>query len=231
MGQNKPVQNPNYRFSYTTYPFGFAVQRISDGAVLFNTTPSLTQNSFNGLIFEDQYLELHSVLPEDPYIYGLGERVYPLRLPISKTYTMWNRDAGTQEYYGLYGSHAVYYEMREGRMHGVFLLNANGMDVTINPGSIKYQTMGGLFDFYFFMGSTPLNVVEQYTDLIGKPFLPPYWSLGYHQSRISWSDGDWQTVNRTREIYIRLKETGFPVETMYVVIIHMNLANIQLQVE
>jgi len=61
-------EKPQYQFSYTTSPFGFAVQRVSDGTVLFNTTTKGT--SFNGLIFEDQYLEISTQLPNNPNIYG-----------------------------------------------------------------------------------------------------------------------------------------------------------------
>ena len=49
--------------------------------------------------------------------------------------------------------------------------------------AITYRTVGGIFDFYFFHGETPVEVVEQYTQIIGRPFLPPFWSLGYHQCK------------------------------------------------
>ena len=47
--------------------------------------------------------------------------------------------------------------------------------------ALTFRTIGGLLDLYFFLGPEPMSVVEQYTDIIGKPFLVPFWSLGYHQ--------------------------------------------------
>ena len=47
--------------------------------------------------------------------------------------------------------------------------------------ALTFRTIGGILDLYFFLGPDPMSVVEQYTDVIGKPFLVPFWSLGYHQ--------------------------------------------------
>lgn len=41
--------------------------------MLFNTTTSQTNPAFNGMIFEDQYLEISTQLNNaNPNIYGLG---------------------------------------------------------------------------------------------------------------------------------------------------------------
>jgi len=45
--------------------------------------------------------------------------------------------------------------------------------------ALVLRTIGGILDFYFFSGPDPVTVVEQYTSLVGFPFMPPYFSLGY----------------------------------------------------
>lgn len=49
--------------------------------------------------------------------------------------------------------------------------------------AITFRAIGGIFDIYFFLGPTPADVIKQYSEIVGKPFLPPYWSLGFHLCR------------------------------------------------
>ena len=71
----------------------------------------------------------------------------------------------------------------DGQTHGVLLLNSNGMDVAITQTKLQYRVIGGVLDFYFFTGPTPLKVIDQLTSIIGRPYMPPYWGLGLMQSK------------------------------------------------
>lgn len=43
------------------------------------------------------------------------------------------------------------------------------LDVTLSPNpSLTFRTIGGILDFYLFMGPTPENVVQQYTEVSRK---------------------------------------------------------------
>ena len=65
-----------------------------------------------------------------------------------------------------------------GDSFGFFVINSNAMELVITPHPcIQYRTIGGILDFYFFVGNTPNDVIMQYWDVIGTPFIPPYWSL------------------------------------------------------
>nr|XP_043630847.1 alpha-xylosidase 1-like [Erigeron canadensis] len=170
-------------FSYISNPFSFAIKRKSNGDTLFNS-------NYNALVFKDQYLEISTHLPKNASLYGLGENSQPhgIKLYPNDPYTLWTTDQSAINLnMDLYGSHPVYMDLRndgeKANAHGVLLLNSNGMDVFYTGHSLTYKVIGGIFDFYFFSGPTPLAVVDQYTQLIGRPAPMPYWSLGFHQCR------------------------------------------------
>jgi alpha-glucosidase len=161
-------------FSYTESPFSFAVQRKDTSETLFNTSAS-------NLIFETQYIRLRTSLPQDPYIYGLGEDSDTLRRPTTNyTRTFWNvGDSFLPTESNLYGSHPLYIEMRDGKAHGVFLGNSDGMDVKINNTAedgqyLEYNSIGGIFDFYFLSGPSPSDVSQQYAGIVGTVSLPDH---------------------------------------------------------
>ncbi|RDX77258.1 Alpha-xylosidase 1, partial [Mucuna pruriens] len=182
-------------FSYTPDPFSFSVKRKSNGDTLFDSS----SDEFNPLVFKDQYLEISTKLPKDASLYGLGEttQAHGIKLYPNDPYTLYTTDVSAINLNtDLYGAHPVYMDLRnEGGMpyaHGVLLLNSNGMDVFYRGTSLTYKVVGGVLDFYFFAGPTPLNVVDQYTSLIGRPAPMPYWafgmlhfSLSYHHSLLS----------------------------------------------
>ena len=70
-----------------------------------------------------------------------------------------------------------------GQAHGVLLLNSNGIDVVLTKTRMQFRAIGGVLDLYFFLGPTPLEVLAQLTSVIGRPVMPPYWSLGLQQSK------------------------------------------------
>jgi alpha-D-xyloside xylohydrolase len=171
-------------FSYIADPFSFAVKRKSNGQTLFNSS-SDGSGSFGEMVFKDQYLEISTQLPKDASLYGLGENTQPhgIKLYPGDPYTLYTTDISAINLNAdLYGSHPVYMDLRKVKgqayAHAVLLLNSNGMDVFYRGTSLTYKIIGGVFDFYFFSGPSPLAVVDQYTALIGRPAPMPYWAFG-----------------------------------------------------
>ena len=65
------------------------------------------------------------------------------------------------------------------------------------------RTIGGILDFYIIVEDSFSEVVKQYHSLIGKTFMPPYWSYGYQLS--AWGYDRTGFLFRTKLIY-RLKK-------------------------
>ncbi|QRW20102.1 glycoside hydrolase family 31 protein [Rhizoctonia solani] len=175
------ASSANLVFKYTESPFSFSVVRKSTGEVLFDTKGST-------LVFEEQYLRIKTILPNNANIYGLGEHTNTFRLdPSNTTRTLWNRDSGVAM--GL-----IQYTMNIVQLGPCrLLLNSNGMDVKLSQGSLEYNIIGGILDFYFIGGNDgrtgPADISRGYAKLVRwSPASVPYWSLGFHQCRYGYKN-------------------------------------------
>ncbi|EPS67425.1 hypothetical protein M569_07348, partial [Genlisea aurea] len=202
-------------FSYTNDPFGFAVTRKSNGQILFDSSSS--SSPCNALVFKDQYLELCTKLPRDASLYGLGENTQPhgIKLYPNDPYTLYTTDISAINLNAdLYGSHPVYLDLRnvggEPSAHGVLLLNSNGMDVFYTGDSLTYKVIGGVFDLYFFSGPSPLAVVDQYTEFIGRPAAMPYWAFGFHQCR--WG---YHNLSVVEDVVDNYRKANIPLDVIW----------------
>uniref|UniRef100_A0A671MM13 alpha-glucosidase n=1 Tax=Sinocyclocheilus anshuiensis TaxID=1608454 RepID=A0A671MM13_9TELE len=200
---SSPPTGPlKYRLELIQKPFGLKVWRTSPEKLLFDTT-------IGPLVFADQYLQLSAKLPSHN-IYGLGEHVHQtFRHDTNwRTWPIFTRDSfpngGTHNLYGHY-PYFTCLENESGQSFGVFLMNSNAMEVTIQPAAITYRTIGGVLDFYILVGDTPEAVVDEFTQLIGRPFIPPYWSLGFQLSR--W---DYGSLDELKKVVERNRQIGLP---------------------
>lgn len=144
------------------------------------------------LVFQEQYVQFVLGSTSDMVAtYGFGESSQlQQHLSSNSTYTLWNSDMPASQFdTDLYGSHPFYIQVSSsGKAHGVLFLNSNAMDITLSDSTtqgntIAVQSTGGLVDLYVFAGPTPGDVVRQYLDVVGRPALVPFWSLGFHNCR------------------------------------------------
>jgi alpha-glucosidase (family GH31 glycosyl hydrolase) len=108
------------------------------------------------------------------------------------------------------GHHPFFIELREEFAHGVFLANNLGMDVVLGTDRITYKVMGGILDFYVFLGPSVEEVVQQYQSIIGKPKPPPFWGVGYHQCR--WG---YKTLAELEQVYSEFQSHHLPLDTLW----------------
>ncbi|KAK0082860.1 hypothetical protein PV325_009722, partial [Microctonus aethiopoides] len=211
------ITNTKYQFEIDKSKPGFRIKRrFGSKAVIFDSIEA------GGFVFADQFLQMSTLLPSSN-IYGLGEHRTNLKLNTNwQIFTLFNKDQAPVENANLYGSHPFYLIIEEnGDSHGVLFLNSNAMDIILQPTpALTYRSIGGIFDFYFFMGPTPADVLRQYTLITSKPFLPPYWSLGFHLCRFGY-----RSLNKTIEVWNRTRAAGIPFDTQWNDLDYMNNAN------
>uniref|UniRef100_H3GKG8 alpha-glucosidase n=1 Tax=Phytophthora ramorum TaxID=164328 RepID=H3GKG8_PHYRM len=198
--------DPLYSFNYTQNPFTFKVVRKADGYTLFDS-------SGIPLVVKDQYLQVATALGSDLSVYGIGESTRDnFKMASGDKQTLWARDQpSAKRNVNTYGSHPFFLGINSaGQAHGVLLLNSNGMDVTMDSRHLVYQTIGGVLDFNIVVGPTPANVVSQYTKLIGRPKLMPYWSYGFHQCR--WGYG---SVDALRTVVSKYASNKLPLDVIW----------------
>ncbi|XP_018325921.1 lysosomal alpha-glucosidase isoform X3 [Agrilus planipennis] len=203
---DKVTTNPTYKCVIDPTKTGFKVERKLDGSVIFDS------QAIENFIFSDQFLQISTRLPSS-YIYGLGEHRTHLLLSTDwQRFMFFNHDKIPHENGNLYGSHPFYLVMENtGKSHGVFLLNSNAIEVILQPTpALTLRALGGILDLYFFMGPLPSDVIKQYTEIIGKSIMPPYWGLGFHFCRFGF-----KTLNETRKVWKRIVEAGIPLDTQW----------------
>jgi len=103
-----------------------------------------------------------------------------------------------------------------------FFVSTNGYGVFFNHSSLMTCWVGSLsavdlqvaaeddfLDYYVFLGSIK-QVLASYTDLTGKGALPPKWSFGYWQSKISY-----QAADETLEIARQMRAHKIPCDVIH----------------
>lgn len=210
--------------------FSFSVIRQSTGDVLFSTIG--TQ-----LVYENQFIEFSSSLPENYNLYGLGEVIHGLRIGNNFTRTFWAADAGDPIDYNIYGDHPFYMDTRfyevdqnSGNLtytanatntsaeyvsysHGVYMRNSHGQEVLMRLSNITWRALGGSIDLYFYAGPTQEKITKAYqASAIGLPAMQQYFTFGYHQCR--WGYANWSQL---QDVVDNFAKFGIPLENIWYV--------------
>ncbi|KFP64265.1 Maltase-glucoamylase, intestinal, partial [Cariama cristata] len=213
------VKNRLYDVTIQNKPFGIQIRRRSTGTVIWDSQlPTFT--------FSDMFIQISTRLASQ-YLYGFGETEHTMfRRDMNwHTWGMFTRDQPPETTLFLlqyklnsYGVHPFYLGLEEdSNAHGVLLLNSNAMDVTFQPTpALTYRTTGGILDFYMVLGPTPELVVQEYTALIGRPVMPPYWALGFQLCRYGY-ENDTEIAKLVEE----MKAAGIPYDVQYADIDYM----------
>jgi len=157
-------------------------QPSSWGIIFYDGNRRLTDTGFRNMAHMNNrdngktYMAEQLAIDVDEYIYGLGERFTPF-VKNGKIVDMWNEDGGTAS--EITYKNIPFYITNKG--YGVFVDNAGDVSYEIASEKVErvqFSVEGERLDYYVINGHTPMGTVEKYTQLTGKPALPPAWSFG-----------------------------------------------------
>lgn len=157
----------------------------------------ITYSGFRGLGMMDtdeggRYMCENLNIGIDEKIYGLGERFTPL-IRNGQTVDIWNEDGGTgseQSYKNI-----PFYLSNKG--YGLFVNDPGKVSFEIGSekvSKVQFSVVGEELEYMFIPGDTPKEILSKYTDITGKPGLPPAWSFGLWLTTSFTTDYDEETV-------------------------------------
>ncbi|MBD2868057.1 alpha-xylosidase [Paenibacillus arenilitoris] len=127
------------------------------------------------------------------WVYGLGERFTPF-IRNGQVVDLWNKDGGTsseQSYKNI-----PFYITNKG--YGVFVNHPELVSFEIASEKVKkvqFSVAGESLEYFVIDGPSMKDVLGRYTDLTGKPALPPAWSFGLWLTTSFTTNYDEATVN------------------------------------
>lgn len=178
---------------------------------------TLSKINLNTLIYSDQFIQLSVSHLPSRYLSGLGEHYFKFRKEITYSrLTFKNSDRGKPDFGGPgkpgYGSQPFYLMTEDGSTfqkprksgeiipgidptefedyssHGVLFHTSNMMDVILTPNQITFRPIGGIVDMIFYLGPKASDVISQHLAVIGRPHIPPFWSLGFGLSKYGYKN-------------------------------------------
>lgn len=149
-------------------------------------------------------------LSVDELIYGFGEQFTPFVKNGQSVY-IWNEDGGTSTEQA-YKNIPFYLSSRG---YGVFVNHPERVEfevATEQVSKVAFAVEGESLDYFFFNGPTMKEALMRYTDLTGKPSLPPQWSFGLWLSTSFTTNYDEKTV---MSFIDGMHERGIPLSVFH----------------
>ncbi len=153
---------------------GWNMDYIYDGKRI--TGSGYRNNAYLTVAGEGSYMREQLDLGVGEYVYGLGERFTPF-VKNGQSVDIWNEDGGTsseQSYKNI-----PFYVSSKG--YGVFVNNTGRVSYEIgseNVSKVQFSVPGECLEYYMIGGGSPKAALSNYTQLTGRPALPPAWSFG-----------------------------------------------------
>ncbi|WP_153465441.1 alpha-xylosidase [Sediminibacillus terrae] len=159
---------------------------------------------------KESYMRAQLNLGVGESLYGLGERFTPF-VKNGQVVETWNKDGGTSSEQSY--KNVPFYLSSRG--YGVFVNHPENVSFELGSEAVsktQFSVEGELMDYYVIDGPTPKEALGRYTELTGKPALPPAWSFGLWLTTSFTTDYNEETVNHFVD---GMAERGIPLSVFH----------------
>lgn len=168
-------------FTMTWLSHGKKLAEQSDKPLIYATSPA------------GKFIGAQLSLGVGEQVYGLGER-FTSFIKNGQSVDVYNEDPGTSSEQAY--KNIPFYVTNRG--YGVFVNHSGRVSFEVGSETVsrvQFTVEDEQVEYFVIAGQQPKTILERYTDLTGKPKLPPLWSFGLWLSTSFVTDYDEQTVN------------------------------------
>lgn len=210
------VHSGSLSLEITKRPWSMTYKR--DGKVLTKSSGkdlALMKTDWKGDAYDkgdnvETYMRQQLSLGVGELLYGCGEHFTPF-VKNGQSMDMWNADGGTsteQAYKNI-----PFYISNKG--YGVLVNHPEKVSFELGTEMVtraEFSVEGGYLDYFLFNGPTMKEVLNAYTDIVGKPSLPAPWTFGLWLSTSFTTSYDEQTV---MSFIDGMLDRGIPLRTFH----------------
>jgi len=202
------------------------IQKIDMRLSIFDLEGNVILEDELGFHWEESYefggniVKMSKSSKDGECFYGLGDKATHLNLKGKRVENFaTDQYAFQKDQEPLYKVVPFYIGLHNKKSYGIFFDNTfrTYFDFCYERRNVtSYWAEGGEMNYYFIYGPEMQEVVTTYTDLTGKPELPPLWALGYHQCK--WS---YYPESNFKEVAAKFRELKVPCDALYLDIDYM----------
>ena len=218
-------ENPNF-FQITTSKIKCRIQKEDLRLSIYDLNDHLILEDELGFHWEESFefggniVKMSKSSRDGECFYGLGDKATQMNLKGKRLENFaTDQYAFHKEQDPLYKVVPFYIGLHNKQSYGIFFDNSfrTFFDFCHERRNVtSFWAEGGEMNYYFIYGPQMQDVVTTYTDLTGKPELPPLWALGYHQCK--WS---YYPESKVKEITSKFRELKIPCDAIYLDIDYM----------
>ena len=214
-------------YQITTNKVICKIQKIDLRSFIYDLKGNVLLEDELGFHWEESYefggniVKMSKASREGECFYGLGDKATQMNLKGKRVENFaTDQYAFQKEQEPLYKVVPFYVGLHSKQVYGIFFDNTfrTFFDFCHERRNVtSFWSDGGEMNYYFFYGPKMQDVVTSYTDLTGKPELPPLWALGYHQCK--WS---YYPESNVKEVTAKFRELQIPCDAIYLDIDYMD---------